>query len=244
MTDAVQNPRLIVVDGRGGAGKTTLARFMVERANDAKPARPMAVADAERLKVGLSQYLEGVMQPEDTTPQGMVDWFTALVDGIAETKQTLVLDLGGGDDAFAGFARSVSLSDLLVRVGITPVLLHVMSADPAELDLVDSAGRAGGYWPAARALVLNEAMGGGRSRTQAFTPVRNHPVAKAFVKGGGKVVYLLRLPVMAHLNEKRLSFSRAENLPPKEFGIVGQQSVMLWRRWMEAEFDPVKEWLP
>jgi hypothetical protein len=236
------SPKFVVLGGRGARGKSTVARYAVERAAEA--GRGVCVADADRSKTtGLSRFLEDVVRPTDLDDLAMAEWFEELVNQLEKAKATVVVDLGGGDDAFFRFADDVQLATLLSGAGITPILLHVMGPDTAELELVELQQQGGGFWPEHRALVLNEGvMPAGRGRDSAFASVRRHKTTKAFTESGGRVVFFPRLSCMDRVNDRDWSFRKAAADP--DFGLVGRQSVVLWRRKVDSEFAEIANWLP
>jgi hypothetical protein len=56
-----------------------------------------------------------------------------MINAQAERKETLVLDLAGGDKTFPRFAKELDLVALLISVGIVPVAMYVLGPDVDNL---------------------------------------------------------------------------------------------------------------
>lgn len=238
----LHKPKFVVAEGRGGSGKTTGIRYVVERAQDA--GRAVAVIDLDP-RAQLREHFERVSSPEFNDEVVVHDFLGALVDAQAESDPppTLLLDQNGNDPVFGRFAGSVGLVDLLPSVGVQPVRLRFMGPDAEDLaDLArDDAARA--FVPEACVLFLNHgAIRDGRRAEIAFAATRAHPVFRAAVDRGARVVELPRLDCMAVVAATGLQFGAAEAHGP--LGVVNRQRVRMWRRAMEETLAPVSAWLP
>jgi hypothetical protein len=232
-------PKLVVTCGRGRTGKSTFVRIMVERAQES--GREVVIADADRTNATLSSFFQGVVRPEFRDDRSVHDWLDAVVNQQAADRATVVLDAGGGDQVFKGFAAELELASLLETAGIVPVALHFIGADVDDLSYLHEL--AGAFNPPQTALVLNEGvLRDGRPAAAAFKPIREHRYFKEAVARGAREIVLPRLGCMGEVNERRLAFAAAET--DAGIGLTNRQRVAIWRRQVEKALAPIAEWLP
>lgn len=244
----LHRPKFVEVEGRGTRGKTTLIRLLMERAVDA--GRDVTLIDLDPRKQ-LGAVFEGVVAPSHHEEVMVWEFLETLVNAQAEAVSpgsktpglSLLLDMNGNDPTFARFAASVRLPELLEGMGVQPVRLRVMGPDVEDAEDLGREDAAGGWSPAATALVLNHGtIKDRRPADVAFAAVRAHPAFRAAVDRGARVVELPALSVMAEVTAAGLRFSRAA-----ERGVMratSGQYVALWRRAMEEALVPVRDWLP
>ena len=149
-------PKMVVTHGRGGTGKSTGVRILKERAEEA--GRPVVIADADRTNATLGAFYEGVERPDHPDEKTVADWLDELVNTQAETRMSLLLDMGGGDQVFKRFAASLDLAALLQAEGITPVALHFFSPDIDNLAYLLDIEQSGAFCPPQTVLVLNAGL--------------------------------------------------------------------------------------
>ena len=234
-----EQPKMVVTHGRGGTGKSTGVRILKERADEA--GRPVAIADADRTNATLGSFYADVVRPEYRGEQGVTDWLDDLVNTQAETRMSLLLDMGGGDQVFKRFAASLDLAALLQAEGITPVALHFFSPDIDDLGYLRDIEESGAFCPAQTVLVLNAGLiKDTRPVDVAFAGMREHPIYLAALKRGAKEIVLPRLACMQEVNSRRLSFLGAE----KALSLTNRQRVAMWRREVAKALAPIADWLP
>ena len=234
-----EQPKMVVTHGRGGTGKSTGVRILKERADEA--GRPVAIADADRTNATLGSFYADVVRPEYRGEQGVTDWLDDLVNTQAETRMSLLLDMGGGDQVFKRFAASLDLATLLQAEGITPVALHFFSPDIDDLAYLQDVEASGAFCPAQTVLVLNEGLiKDARPVDAAFAELREHSIFRAALKRGAREIVLPRLSCMQEVNSRRLSFLGAE----KALGLTNRQRVAMWRREVAKALAPVADWVP
>jgi hypothetical protein len=232
---------LIVTHGRGGTGKSTFARVMVERAE--MGGRPTVVADADRTNATLPGFFEGVLRPEYPDDQTVTEWLDKLINQMADERRVVVLDMGGGDQVFKRFARSLELVDLLTGAKVEPCALHFIGPDLDDLAYLRDIEDGNAFCPPHTALILNEGLiKDGRPREAAFQSVREHPIYWAAVKRGCVEIWFPKLGCMQDINARHLSFTDAET--SKALGLTNRQRVSVWRRQMEQALQPIASWLP
>jgi hypothetical protein len=234
-----EKPKLVVTHGRGGTGKSTFVRAVVERAHEG--GRAPAIADADRTNATLPSFFADVVRPEYPDERTVRDWLDVLINQQAEQQMTVVLDMGGGDQVFKDFARSLELAALLDGAGIMPVALHFIGPDIDDLSYLKDIEESGAFCPAQTVLVLNEGLiRDARPRDAAFADVRAHKTYKTALARGAREIVFPRLACMQEVNSRRLSFADAQ----KSLGLTNGQRVAIWRRDVEKALVPIADWMP
>ncbi len=237
---SLYKPKLVVAYGRGGSGKSTGIRYIVERAQAA--GRELVIADADP-RATLGSYFAGVLKPTHSEEVVVTDWLDALVNHQAETPMTVVLDRNGGDQIFGRFAASLGLTDLLASVAIMPVAMHFLGTDQDDVVDLQRAEDSGAFCPEATVLILNAGtIKDARPAEVAFAGVREHPAYRAAIARGAREIIFPKLPCMAAVNALRGPFASAET--DKRLGITDRQRVAMWRRAVEEALVPVAAWMP
>ncbi|MGI4796763.1 MAG: zeta toxin family protein [Janthinobacterium lividum] len=246
---------LLVLMGRGGAGKTFLLRWICERAIMAK--RPLVIADGDRTNRTLPLFLDGVRSPTSSDNPVVTAWFEKIFQEMILKKLNVILDLGGGDLLLREWAIKFELQRLLEAQGVTPVGLHLIGPEIESLSVLAAmedpawSGSPGTalFAPGRTVLVLNEALvPNGQDPHEVFEPIRRHSVFKAALRRGAVAVAMPALLPALDVNRRHLSFAgavagqTAAGLSP--LGIFDRQRVAMWLVAMEKAFAPVGEWLP
>ncbi len=240
--------RLVLPLGRGGRGKTTLTRWMVERAQRA--GRSPVVADADRNNATLGRFFDGVLSPPSADDRDVMDFVARLVEAQAERRFDAVLDLGGGDLTLKRLAAEMSLASWLPTLGIDIVAVHLLGPSADDLAYLQAVEDGGLLAPPSTVLVLNEAaVPPGRTAAAAFgEAVETHPILTATVARGAMVVAMPRLGPAPDIEAAGLPYWAAaanqgiNNRPG--LGLWRAQQCTMWLRAMEVAFAPVAEWLP
>lgn len=237
----IVKPKLAVVYGRGGSGKSTGIRAFVERAQHA--GRDVTIADADP-RATLCSYFSQVVQPSHKEEVVVSDWYDALINAQAEAAtMTVVVDRNGGDQVFGRFASSLGLVELLSSVAVMPVALHFFGTDPGDVADLAAVEADGSFCPEATVLILNAGtIKDARPADVAFTAVREHPAYRAALVRGAREIVFPKLSCMAAVNALRVPFAQAET--DKRLGITDRQRVAMWRRAVEGALLPVAAWLP
>jgi hypothetical protein len=140
VADACENPRAVFAVGRGGRGKTIAYRWMIDRALN--QGRPIIIADADRTNQTLAAFfVELVMSPPSAADDDMRPWLDGLLEKAIGQRQSLIVDLGGGDQLLKHVALELGLAEFLTRNAITPVVLHFIGADSDDLAYLREAER-------------------------------------------------------------------------------------------------------
>jgi hypothetical protein len=236
---ASNQPKLVVTHGRGGTGKSTFVRMMLERAQER--GREVAVADADRTNATLAAFFSDVIRPDHPDDQTVHDWLDDLVNKQAEDRMSIILDMGGGDQVFKRFAKELELAKLMESADIMPVAVHLIGPDIDDLAYLHDVEQSGAFCPSATILVLNEGLiRDARPRDVGFATVREHPIFLTALRRGAREIWFPKLACMAEVNARRLLFAAAE----QSLGLTNRRRVEIWRREVEKALAPVADWLP
>lgn len=238
--------------GAGWSGKTLLARWLGWRSAEEGRSAVLAALDPQNRT--LPAFFEGVAQPPNADPAQTARWLRELVGWLMTEKAAGILDMGGGDTSLAALIDNTPVvASEMEEAGVAPVAAYLLGPrvdDLASLETFE--GR--GFKPKATAIILNEGrVDAGMEREEAFARVLRHSAVKRALDRGAVQVWLPRLdpPELAQeIEAKRLAFGLArDGLVPagKTFPPIGGLNRAAVRRWlerMEAEFAPVRSWLP
>jgi hypothetical protein len=147
-------PKLFTALGRGARGKSTLLKFLVQRAQE--QGRDVVIADVDRTNPSLSALFEGVVSPPSADDRDVKEFLAEFIEAQIEKKFTSVVDLGGGDLILKQVARETQLVPFLLRHGITPVAVHLIGTDIDDLAYLHEVEQDAVFAPAATIIVLNE----------------------------------------------------------------------------------------
>jgi len=238
---AAENPRAVFAVGRGGRGKTVAYRWMIDRALN--QGRQIIVADADRTNQTLAAFFgELVLSPPSAADDDMRPWLDGLLEKAINERQTLIVDLGGGDQLLKHAALELGLADFLIRNDVTPVVLHFVGADSDDLAYLRETERNGLLAPEKTAVVFNAGVvPAGVSLDTAWSKHENDPALQAALTRGAQLVRMPRLACMTLLDDKRLRFTDANG---SKIGLTNAQRVLMWLRDMERSFGPIASSLP
>ncbi|MBB5696044.1 hypothetical protein [Muricoccus pecuniae] len=238
--------------GAGWSGKTMLARWLGWRTAEEGRAAVLAALDPQNRT--LPGFFEGVAQPPNADPTQTARWLRELVEWVMGQKAPAILDMGGGDTSLAALIDNApTVAADMEEAGVAPVAAYLLGPRVDDLASLDTF-EARGFKPKATAIILNEGrVEGGMEREEAFARVLRHSAVKRAMDRGAVQVWLPRLDppeVAQEIEAKRLTFGLArDGLVPegKTFAPIGGLNRSAVRRWldrMEAEFAPVRGWLP
>ncbi|WP_426960331.1 hypothetical protein [Muricoccus radiodurans] len=238
--------------GAGWSGKTLLARWLGWRSAEEGRSAVLAALDPQNRT--LPGFFEGVAQPANADPVQTARWLRDLVAWLMEQKAAAILDMGGGDTSLASLVDNApTVAADMEEAGVAPVAVYLLGPRVDDLASLETF-EARGFRPKATAIILNEGrVDPGLDREEAFGRVLRHSAVKRALDRGAVQVWLPRLdpPELAQeIEAKRLSFGMArDGLVPvgKAFPPIGGLNRSAVRRWlerMEAEFAPVRGWLP
>lgn len=238
-------PVLAIPLGRGGRGKSEMARWLVEVMGDA--GRTVVAADFDRTNPTLSTFLQGATQPPSAAPEDVKLALEQLLERQIEARHDVVLDLGGGDLTLKDLAREIGLVEFLQENGVTPAAIHMIGPDLDDLAYLQDMEADGLFAPPQTLLVLNKGVvPAGRSAEAAFDAVMNHSIFRAAVARGAVPVTMPALGCMHTLDRRRIGFAEAEAGAIKDgvarVGPLDRSRVKRWRQEMADAFRPALGW--
>lgn len=230
--------QLIAIHGKGGAGKSTVARYLVHRC--AANGGAVAAFDADASNGTLTRfYRDAVTRVPTDEPAGVAAWFERAVWPAAEAK-TVVLDLGSGAErVFLEWASSAGLLAVAKEAGVSVTLVGVL--DPSK-DALAPAKAAVDMLPSARHVMVRNL---GRTKPgEDFGVIDDHPAWAGIVKAGVHVVDMPMLAVTAPLIDRlNATFTDALAGCPRDgaaqIGPFDRQRVKLWIEAMDTAFAPI-----
>ena len=230
-----------VLLGRGRTGKTTWARWAIERARAA--GRTVTVADGDRNNATLGSFYPDASSPVASDDVTVTAWMEELAEGVIGTRGRLILDMGGGDRSFATVAERHGFNDVLPAEGVDLTAWYFLAGGRDDFEtLVFMEQR--GFAPPRTAIVLNEGLAPAVPAGQDpfAAALRSKDVRKVLDRGAR----LLRMPAvplatMVEADNLYVGIREAANggVPKGDDGLPhpDARSLNLWRR------NELKRWL-
>src|SRR5208283_4851557 len=163
ITDVAEDrrPVLAVRFGRGRTGGTTFLDFLIQRARRA--GRMVGIADGDTHNATLSQlYPPGqpgaAIQPRGSDVGDVAEWVTEVTSQMAAEQQSMVLDMGGGDNVLAEHAKDLNLRDFCEVAGVQPLAIYSMGPTIEDFDHVMRIYEKGYFRSDRCVMVLNESV--------------------------------------------------------------------------------------
>lgn len=254
IADLSGKPKLWLLIGPGNSGKTTYARWLIDRQHgqDKRPALA-AVDPGQRALV--SWYGETVTQP----PAGSstAEWLRNYLDdiiGLAPDIPNCLVDFGGGGEPAlrAVMDEIPRLHNIIEDAGIGLVAAYFLTPRLDDIFIPDGFAKAG-FEPAATMLIMNRAATPSSMSTQdAFALVTQHSAYRRAIDRGAVPIWLPRLHsyFMEQIDYRRpLPFSMVRHgKVPEGAGyapLLGfrQSATIAWLDAMEAAHADVLGWL-
>jgi hypothetical protein len=249
--DLTDKAKLWLMIGRGGLGKSWLARWLSWRMAEA--GRSAVIAALDPGNRSLATWFSDVQQPETSDPTTTLRFLTAGIDHLARERRSAIFDFGGGDLSLRSLVDlAPDFTAPLIAAGVEPIACYCLGPDPETLVSLGSLEDAG-FAPRSTLLVLNEgAVDSAQSREEAFARVSRHSDFRAAIARGAVMVWMPRLEkyVADEINGKHLTFGQArDGLVPEgarfsPIGGIDRSMVGRWLERMEIEFRSVASWLP
>jgi hypothetical protein len=152
--DLAGRPKLLMAIGAGNVGKTTLLRWVAERALRAERQVLFAAVDPENRE--LKDYFEGVHEPPSFDPAKTARWLEDFIAFALDKRASAAIDFGGGDTTLGRLvAESPDLAPIMEEAGVSPVAVYLLGPRLADLSPLATLENAG-FRPRATALVRNE----------------------------------------------------------------------------------------
>jgi hypothetical protein len=241
--DLTGQPKVIMAVGTGGTGKTTVLRWICEKAFERDDGNPLMLATVDPVNRELAQYFADTVSPNT---KDAAAWLERLLAKIVETKWSAAIDFGGGDTSLPKLVEEVpDLLAVMDAADIAPVALYLLSPRVDDLTPLSEMQEAG-FQPKATALVLNEGrVDTSRDPAREFALLRRHPVYRTAVENGAVEIWLPRLFAAQHIEARRITYRQAADgagTPP--LGVFDRSRVHRWLAAMDAAFAPVASWMP
>jgi hypothetical protein len=237
-----EGPVLLVARGRGRVGKTLLLSTVTDRARD--QGRDPLIGDWDLLNASLSARYPEAIRPKGENPEDMRHGLDNLLNRMAEERRSVVLDLGGGDQALEAYARDLDLIEFCAEAGVRPVALYVLGPHEDDLRHVAAIEATGLFRPPRTIVAMNEHLAGSNP-ARAFEPTRKSDAVKALKERGARLAFVPTLTSVRVVSEAGVSFYAAPGRD-SPLSMVDRQRVKGWLRALEGEagFGPVLDWLP
>lgn len=242
--DLSDRPKIIFVIGRGKTGKTTLLRWIAEKALDA--GRAFLMADIDPTNASFSSYFPEVARPAGYDPVEVRSWLVRFIGYTVEQKHTAVIDLGGGDTALRSLLTEMpTLFAEIEAAGLVPVALYMCGPQPDDLAPIVTLS-SHGFAPEARAIVFNEGLAeAGLPRDQGFAEAVRNPIVKREIQDGAVVLWMPRLFAAAAVENRRSSFGDARDGKTEfKLNMFDRTRVRTWLEAMDRRFGGVETWMP
>ncbi|MBF0562409.1 MAG: P-loop NTPase [Alphaproteobacteria bacterium] len=230
---------LTILAGKGGVGKSTVARYLAHRARERKT--PLALFDADPSNYSLSRYYKDATSISSATESGQIKFLTDKVWPATGQGDALV-DLGAGRDTiFAHWAHRSNLVTLAEGEGVKISVLGVLGTEVEGLSSL--AGCFQATQGARHTMVLNHKNG---EEDDDFSDVMEHVLFKKLAGTGAAVV---RAPTMfgnalKKLQTEGITFELALVGAPTDDGTarispIERQWIISWLRGMDASLKEV-----
>lgn len=242
--DLSDRPKIIFVIGRGKTGKTTLLRWMAEKALESD--RAFLMADIDPTNASFSSYFPNVSRPSGYDPVEVRAWLLRFIAYAVEQKNTAIIDLGGGDTALRSLLSEMpTIFAEIDAAGLAPVALYMSGPQPDDLAPIVTLS-SHGFAPEARAIIFNEGIAEpGLPRAQSFADVARHPIVRGEIADGALVLWMPKLFAAAAVENRRASFTAARDGKAElNLNMFDRTRVRAWLEAMDHRFSGVTSWMP
>ena len=243
--------KLLLMIGEGNAGKTVLARYVVDRLIQYGALDSTVIAALAPGNRNLLQFVTTVMQPPTTDPKATGEYAHKIMVAMAKGHSSGTFDFGGGDASMRYLIQAVpDLAPRMEDAGLALVPAYVLTPRSADLTFLKTYETMG-FKPRATALVLNLARADG-GNARAFDGIRRQPEYKAAIARGAVELWMPAMPqeVALRIERAKVQFSQArdgdapEGGKPANISMIERVMVREWLEAMDAEFKAVEGWMP
>lgn len=253
--DLTGRPTVWLLLSSNGGGKTTLARSLIQRVDDAGRGRPLLAAldPGDRT---LASWCDNVEQPPSRDSRNNARWLRDYLDALMTQRLPAILDFGGGGEIALAELLTIEprLHEIAEEAGVSMVACYPLT--PRTEDIFVARGlEDAGFQPRATMLLLNEGRADPtRPADEAFAGVTAHSAYQRMIARGAQEVWMptLEQDVISEIEKKRLTFGMARDGHVPEgaafypIGGLRRSAVIRWLRRMEEAWAPLVErgWLP
>lgn len=242
--DLSNHRKVIFVIGRGKTGKTTLLRWMAEKALATD--RDFLMADIDPTNASFSSYFPEVSRPAGYDPVAVRAWLLRFINYAVEQNRTAIIDLGGGDTALRSLLEEMpTIFAEIEAAGLAPVAFYMCGPQPDDLAPIVTLS-SHGFAPVARAIVFNEGLGeAGQRREHGFVEVCSHPIVKKELSANALVLWMPRLFAAGAVENRRSTFADARDGKTEvPLNMFDRTRVRAWLEAMDRRFSGVATWMP
>jgi hypothetical protein len=251
--DLTGRPTIWFLLSSNGGGKTTLARWLIHRAEEAGREQPLLAAldPGDRT---LASWFSNVEQPPNRDTRNTARWLRDYLDGLMAQRLSAILDFGGGGET--ALARLLEdeprLHEIAEEAGVSLVACYPLTTRVTDIFVARGLEDAG-FQPRATLLLLNEGRSDPtRPAHESFATVTGHSAYRRMIARGAQEVWMPPLDeeVIAEVEKKWLTFAMArDGLVPEgaaffPIGGLRRSSVGRFLALAEQRFERVRSWLP
>jgi hypothetical protein len=247
--DLSGKPKVAMAIGQGGTGKTTLLRWICERAlsrNDSD----LILATVDPINRELAHYFPTTASPKTQDPAQVSAWLERLLTRLMETKASAAIDFGGGDVTLSRLVGQIpDLAAMMEDATVHPVALYPLSPRTTDLTPLVAMEKAG-FQPQATALILNEGRADPTGDPeQDFAQVRRHSAYRTAIARGAVEIWMPRLHAAKAIEDRRIGFNQAvggtmpQGRTDPGLGLFDRSRTRHWLTAMEQAFAPIASWL-
>lgn len=245
--------------GRGRTGKTTWARWAIERAEMA--GRPVKPADGDRNNGTLVSFYPNASRPLAADDVSVTAWLEEVTAGAVDNRgERIVLDMGGGDRAFATVSEHHGFNEVLPQEGVDLVAWYFLTGGRDDFETLVFMEDLG-FRPPRTVIVLNEGLAPQAAAGEdAFAEAMRSKSVRRVIDRGAKVLRMPAAPLktMVAADNMFIGIHAAAHrgVPKDENGnpLPNFKPLDLWRgnelkRWLAAMEEAhlaagVAGWLP
>jgi hypothetical protein len=233
-------PKLVLAIGSGKTGKSTLLRYLAERATE-REGTALATLAPNRT---LAHYFPETLHPDGNSTSSGSAFLEMFLDAVGDGQMNALLDFPGDDTALLHLLdQGLNPVSILEQAGVEVVALYTLS--PRVEDLTAMAQLvAKGFSPKATALVMNKGVTADptMSAEPEFDQITDHSAYRAAVDHGAVPIWMPRLYSAKAIEDRRLLFRQATS--SDQLGLADRSRTHHWLRAMEDAFRPIESWLP
>jgi hypothetical protein len=250
--DLTSFAKLWMLIGEGNTGKTTLARYLIERLDEHNKLTNTMIAALAPGNRNLVSFAAGTLQPPTADPRDTANWASEYLAALQQARWSGVWDFGGGDTALRTLIEAQpDLAERSEQEGLAIVAAYLFSPrldDLAFLKALDGLG----FRPRATLLILN--LGTAEGVPSAFDAIRRQPEYKSALERGAVEIWMPAMPQLLALEieRARAMFAQARdgNVPAgqtaPEISLLDRVDIRKWLQRMDAEFKETEAagWMP